>query len=102
MFQTPEIKTSQKFLTDFIEFPIFCPTDDSVDVTSEPVEQDLPLSSSSSSSSASSSATSAAAGGGGGGGGGVGGLPNGANNFKGGQMEVELGGSVTLQCPQGK
>ncbi|EDS45459.1 conserved hypothetical protein [Culex quinquefasciatus] len=75
---------------------------DSVDVTSEPVEQDLPLSSSSSSSSASSSATSAAAGGGGGGGGGVGGLPNGANNFKGGQMEVELGGSVTLQCPQGK
>ncbi|XP_052562946.1 uncharacterized protein LOC120420861 [Culex pipiens pallens] len=74
---------------------------DSVDVTSEPVEQDLPLSSSSSSSSASSSATSAAAGGGGGGGGGIGGLPNGANNFKGGQMEVELGGSVTLQCPQG-
>lgn len=59
---------------------------DSVDVTSEPVEQDLPLSSSSSS----SSATSAAAG-----------LQNGANNFKGGQMEVELGGSVTLQCPQG-
>ncbi|XP_058829553.1 uncharacterized protein LOC131688935 [Topomyia yanbarensis] len=57
---------------------------DSVDVTSEPVEQDLPLSSSS------SSATSAAAG-----------LQNGANNFKGGQMEVELGGSVTLQCPQG-
>lgn len=59
---------------------------DSVDVTSEPVEQDLPLSSSSSS----SSATAAAAG-----------LQNGANNFKGGQMEVELGGSVTLQCPQG-
>ncbi|XP_055537751.1 uncharacterized protein LOC129725692 [Wyeomyia smithii] len=59
---------------------------DSVDVTSEPVEQDLPLSSSSSS----SSATSAAAG-----------LQLGANNFKGGQMEVELGGSVTLQCPQG-
>lgn len=51
------------------------------------MEQDLPMSSSS----LASSATSAAAG-----------SQNGANNFKGGQMEVELGGSVTLQCPQGK
>ncbi|XP_061512904.1 uncharacterized protein LOC1270833 isoform X2 [Anopheles gambiae] len=91
-----------------------------VDVTSEPVEQDLPMSpssSSSSSSSASSSSSSSSSS--------VsmpspgsslpGGSPNGAvsqpgaagtdqtgtNPFKAGQMEVELGGSVTLQCPQG-
>ncbi|XP_052873243.1 uncharacterized protein LOC128278554 [Anopheles cruzii] len=83
-----------------------------VDVTSEPVEQDLSLSafspaSSSSSSSAdpsspsasSSSAVSASNGGT---------APNsstgsaiGGSFFNDGQMEVELGGSVTLQCPQG-
>ncbi|XP_053677151.1 uncharacterized protein LOC128727278 [Anopheles nili] len=78
-----------------------------VDVTSEPVEQDLSLSPASSSSSAAvpSSAVS----------GSPGSFPyaNGAGSFPaglvpggspikgGGQMEVELGGSVTLQCPQG-
>lgn len=45
-------------------------TDDSVDVTSEPGEQDIPMAS--------------------------------HNPYKGGQIEVELGGTVTLQCPQGK
>ncbi|XP_050093325.1 uncharacterized protein LOC126576197 [Anopheles aquasalis] len=102
---------------------------DPVDVTSEPVEQDLSLSphspssssSSSSSSSASSSSSSSSVAGsfssssasvmGGGGGSGTtslggasvagGGVAIGTHPFKGGQMEVELGGSVTLQCPQG-
>ncbi|XP_058065532.1 uncharacterized protein LOC131215164 [Anopheles bellator] len=60
-----------------------------VDVTSEPVEQDLSLSAfspASSSSSADPSSTGSAIGG---------------SSFNDGQMEVELGGSVTLQCPQG-
>ncbi|KFB46487.1 AGAP011095-PA-like protein [Anopheles sinensis] len=57
-----------------------------VDVTSEPVEHDLSMSPSSSSSSSSASAASSS---------------SGSNSFKAGQMEVELGGSVTLQCPQG-
>ncbi|XP_050080083.1 uncharacterized protein LOC126567817 [Anopheles maculipalpis] len=81
---------------------------DPVDVTSEPVEQDLSLSPSSSSSSSSSPASSSAAftpiNGAGTSSGGPfpGSVPIGTNPFKaGGQMEVELGGSVTLQCPQG-
>ncbi|XP_053668118.1 uncharacterized protein LOC128718520 [Anopheles marshallii] len=79
---------------------------DPVDVTLEPVEQDLSLSPSSSSSSspASSSASFAPAHGAGSSIGAPfpGSLPVGTNSFKGGgQMEVELGGSVTLQCPQG-
>ncbi|XP_049298245.1 uncharacterized protein LOC125771564 [Anopheles funestus] len=83
---------------------------DPVDVTSEPVEQDLSLSPSSSSSSSSSSApasSSAAFAPSNGAGSAIGGpfpgiVPIGTNSFKGGgQMEVELGGSVTLQCPQG-
>uniref|UniRef100_A0A182YAV7 Ig-like domain-containing protein n=1 Tax=Anopheles stephensi TaxID=30069 RepID=A0A182YAV7_ANOST len=81
---------------------------DPVDVTSEPVEQDLSLSPSSSSSSSASSPASSAAftptNGAGTYSGGPypGSVPIGTNSFKtGGQMEVELGGSVTLQCPQG-
>ncbi|XP_049539268.1 uncharacterized protein LOC125953629 [Anopheles darlingi] len=93
---------------------------DPVDVTSEPVEQDLslsPHSPSSSSSSSSSSAASSSTGlfssssasvvGGSGGsssltGASLAGVAIGTHPFKGGgQMEVELGGSVTLQCPQG-
>uniref|UniRef100_A0A182ISF1 Ig-like domain-containing protein n=1 Tax=Anopheles atroparvus TaxID=41427 RepID=A0A182ISF1_ANOAO len=84
-----------------------------VDVTSEPVEQDLSLSPSSSSASASSSSssssTSSLATNGAGSfknsapfGSFPAGSPLGSSSFKpGGQMEVELGGSVTLQCPQG-
>ncbi|XP_052873244.1 uncharacterized protein LOC128278555 [Anopheles cruzii] len=88
-----------------------------VDVTSEPVEQDPPLSpssssssSSSSASSSSSSASSSAANPASSSGAATGAIPSsgtsgaehtGTNSFKGGQMEVELGGSVTLQCPQG-
>lgn len=45
--------------------------DDTVDVTSEPVEQEQSM-------------------------------PSSHNPYKTGQMEVELGGSVTLQCPQGE
>uniref|UniRef100_A0A182SSG8 Ig-like domain-containing protein n=1 Tax=Anopheles maculatus TaxID=74869 RepID=A0A182SSG8_9DIPT len=80
---------------------------DPIDVTSEPVEQDLSLSPSSSSSSspASSSAAFTPTNGAGASAGGPfpGSVPIGTNSFKaGGQMEVELGGSVTLQCPQGK
>uniref|UniRef100_A0A182Q119 Immunoglobulin domain-containing protein n=1 Tax=Anopheles farauti TaxID=69004 RepID=A0A182Q119_9DIPT len=92
--------------------------DEPVDVTSEPVEQDLSLSASSSSSSSvsssgsssspSASSTSSAAfvphngAGSYAGGSSAGGSPIGTSSFKGGgQMEVELGGSVTLQCPQG-
>ncbi|KFB46489.1 AGAP011095-PA-like protein [Anopheles sinensis] len=85
-----------------------------VDVTSEPVEQDLSMSSSSSSSSASSSSTfSASSASSSSVSNGVGSVKNSPpfgpfpvgspiGSFKpGGQMEVELGGSVTLQCPQG-
>jgi hypothetical protein len=58
-------------------------TDDTVDVTSEPDEQDLSMSSSSSLTQTKSQLQS-------------------HNPFKIGQMEVELGGSVTLHCPQGE
>lgn len=58
-------------------------TDDTVDVTSEPDEQDLSMSSSSSLTQTKSQQQS-------------------HNPFKIGQMEVELGGSVTLHCPQGE
>uniref|UniRef100_A0A182FW09 Ig-like domain-containing protein n=1 Tax=Anopheles albimanus TaxID=7167 RepID=A0A182FW09_ANOAL len=94
---------------------------DPVDVTSEPVEQDLSLSPHSPSSSSSSASSAASSSGGSyssssasvvGGGSGAssslngaslagGGVAIGTHPFKGGQMEVELGGSVTLQCPQG-
>ncbi|XP_058127064.1 uncharacterized protein LOC131285734 [Anopheles ziemanni] len=85
-----------------------------VDVTSEPVEHDLSMSPSSSSSSSSSSSaasssssvslSSAAASPSGGNaatGSAAASEQSGSNSFKAGQMEVELGGSVTLQCPQG-
>lgn len=52
-----------------------CSADDSVDVTSEPYDQDISITGSSSAASSHS--------------------PNK------GQLEVQLGGSVTLQCPQG-
>lgn len=58
-------------------------TDDTLDVTSEPDEQNLAISSSSSLTQAKTQQAQAH-------------MP-----FKIGQMEVELGGSVTLQCPQG-
>lgn len=55
---------------------IFCLAD-SVEATSDPVDQDLALKASSDTSTVS-------------------------HPFKIGQMDVELGGSVNLQCPQGK
>lgn len=57
-------------------------TDDALDVTSEPEEQNLAIASS-------SSLTQSK-------------LPMSSHNpSKFAQLEVELGGSVTLQCPQG-
>lgn len=50
---------------------IFIPADDSVDVTSEPIDPDMSMASAA------------------------------QHMFKTAQMEVQLGGAVTLQCPQG-
>lgn len=60
------------------------PTDDALDVTSEPDEQNLAIASSSSLTQSKMLSSSS------------------HNPSKFAQLEVELGGSVTLQCPQGK
>lgn len=84
-----KIKFVRPFST-FVNFCCFCHVfhdvfaDDTLDVTSDPVEQELAMSSSSTSLSSANGNHSS------------------HNPFKIGQLEVELGGSITIQCPQGR